>query len=444
MSETPLKVLKLIASNVKRIEVAEIHPDGSLVVISGANGAGKTSLIDSLEWGLRGKTAMQDVPVRTGADRATIDIDLGPEYGQPPEFIVERVVTPKGGSLVVRSAAGARFDSPQALLDKLMGKVAIDPLAFARLKPAEQRAQLQRLVGLDLSVLDGERATVYEERTAVNKLVATMDALLAGTKEQDAPSEPVSVVSLVAELERRDAVNKSNEAQRKAVEIAAKRVTVAREETANAAREIVDQQHRLDVLRQKHEAAVATEAARAAAHLQLVTAESALVDADAAEVRAQIAASEETNRKVRENAERAAVVTNLAATKDQAAKLTERIEAIDAEKAAKLAAAPFPVPGLGFSDVGVTMRGVPFEQASAAERLRTSVAMAIAANPRLRVLVVRDGSLLDEKSLAMVAEMAEAAGAQVWLETVGERGDATVIIEEGRVRGATVAAEVQP
>jgi len=87
----------------------------------------------------------------------------------------------------------------------------------------------------------------------------------------------------------------------------------------------------------------------------------------------------------------------------------------------------------GLDDPGVTLDGVPFEQASSAEQLRCSVAMGLALNPKLRVLLIRDGSLLDEDSLRMVAEMADAQGAQVWLERVGD-GVAGVLIEDGEVR----------
>jgi hypothetical protein len=60
--------------------------------------------------------------------------------------------------------------------------------------------------------------------------------------------------------------------------------------------------------------------------------------------------------------------------------------------------------------------------------------MGLAMNPELRVLLVRDGALLDETSLRMLGEMAAAADAQVWLEVVGERDDCHVIIEDGHER----------
>ena len=55
-------------------------------------------------------------------------------------------------------------------------------------------------------------------------------------------------------------------------------------------------------------------------------------------------------------------------------------------------------------------------------------------NPKLKILLIRDGSLLDEDNLKMVAEMAEEEGGQLWLERVGEGKECQVIIEDGRIK----------
>ena len=92
------------------------------------------------------------------------------------------------------------------------------------------------------------------------------------------------------------------------------------------------------------------------------------------------------------------------------------------------------MPGLGFDDDGVTLDGVPFAQASAAEQLRVSVAMAMALNPKVRIIRITDGSLLDSENLALIEEMAGANGFQVWIERVDESGAVGVVIEDGEVK----------
>ena len=96
--------------------------------------------------------------------------------------------------------------------------------------------------------------------------------------------------------------------------------------------------------------------------------------------------------------------------------------------------AALPVAGLTFADdVGVKFGGVPFSQLSGAERLKVSLAMGIALNPSLRVLLIRDGSLLDEDNLKVVAEMAERHDMQVWIERVGKGEECSVVLEDGCV-----------
>jgi hypothetical protein len=66
-------------------------------------------------------------------------------------------------------------------------------------------------------------------------------------------------------------------------------------------------------------------------------------------------------------------------------------------------------------------------------RRRVSVAIAMAANPKLRVLRVRDGSLLDEDGIAMLAKLANERDYQIWLERVDSTGKIGVVMEDGEV-----------
>src|SRR5690242_20109026 len=103
------KIVRLEASNVKRLRAVAIEPDGSLVVVSGRNGQGKSSVLDAIWMALGGKKAFPRRPVREGAEEATIRLELD-------ELVVERRIKPTGDTtLAVSSRDGARYNSPQAL-----------------------------------------------------------------------------------------------------------------------------------------------------------------------------------------------------------------------------------------------------------------------------------------------------------------------------------------
>ncbi len=410
---TPLHILELRVENLKRLRAVQITPDGDLVVLSGQNGAGKSSVLDAIAMALGGGSQIPAEPIRRGADRAEVVVDLG-------EIIVRRTFTAAGGGqLVVSNREGARFQSPQSMLDALVGRLSFDPLAFAREKPARQAEILRELVGLDLAPLDAKRAELYAERTAVNKRAASLRARFEAMPKHEAPEEPVDVGELAEQLKAAQLQNQENARQLAAL--------------VSARDTLATRQNRVATLRAELAKAVRS-SAEAVQNLEAKTAN--MVEANTAALLEQIRGAESINRLVRENHQRAAVAGEHALVERQAGALTQEIEAIDQKKADAIAAARMPVPGLGFGADGVvTLNGLPLDQASAAERLRVSVAIGLAMNPRLRVLLIRDASLLDRESMRQVAEMAKAAGAQLWVERVEVDDQTTVLIEDGQVAG---------
>lgn len=99
-----------------------------------------------------------------------------------------------------------------------------------------------------------------------------------------------------------------------------------------------------------------------------------------------------------------------------------------------IARAKLPVVGIGFGDGVVTYNGIPFDQSSSAEQLRVSMSIAMAANPKLRVIRIIDGSLLDDDSLSAIAEMAQEGDYQVWIERVDTSGKIGIVIEDGMIK----------
>jgi hypothetical protein len=409
-----VKIVSLTAENFKRLKAVQITPTGDMVIVGGQNAQGKSSVLDSIAAALGGAGAAPEQPVRIGAESGAVVIDLG-------DIIVRRTFGADGKtSLSVKSKEGANFPSPQAMLDKLIGRLSFDPLAFARMKPADQLATLKQLTGLDFTAYDAKRKVIYEARTAVGAVgksaKARLDALPA--IPADTPAEEVSVSDLLSELAQINVVNQRvDDWHRKAR---------ALDESRTAMQTSISQmEERL---------------ANARAHLDVIMGE---INAHGAEparetiepIKARIAGAEGINKAVRLAQQKAALVAEVTkATADWQAKSAE-IDAIDEAKTKAIAAAPMPVPGLTLTDSGVLLNGVPFAQASSAEQLRVSVAMGLALNPQLRVVLIRDGSLLDAASLALIAEEAAKQDAQVWMEKVSEDGaGCQVVIEDGQVK----------
>ena len=158
-----MQVLELIAENFKRLKLARVKPTGPVTSIVGKNAAGKTSVLDAFTAALGGANSSPEMPIRKGADSAEVIVDLG-------DIIVTRKWTTDGKStLTVATKEGAKYPSPQAMLDKLIGKLSFDPLAFERMKPQEQAATFAKLVGIDLDGYTAKRRQAFDERTHANR-----------------------------------------------------------------------------------------------------------------------------------------------------------------------------------------------------------------------------------------------------------------------------------
>jgi DNA repair exonuclease SbcCD ATPase subunit len=401
-----LRIVELYAENVKRLRAVHVVPgDDPVVIIGGNNGQGKSSLLDSIMWALAGKRTEDAVPIRRGADEATIDLALGDANGM--RLQAHLTIAAGKRELVVKDADGRKQASPQKILDALYSAVAFHPLAFAEDEPAKQAATLRKLVGLDFAELDRERQRLYDQRTEVGRELKNASERMTSIPLDvlHAPSEEVNIGALMAQKTR--AASQNQLRRDKLAELT---------RLADRRRELREELERIE--------------ARIAEMMPYVP-----DDVDTSQLDIDLVNAEATNRKVRAKQEREELSERCREREKEHSRLTKAIDAIDAKKAQAMAAAPWPVPGLGFSEKGdgVLFGGLPFEQASSAEKLRVSLAIGAALNPTLRVMTDRNGSLLDDRSMAIVRQFATEHDMQLWLERVGGRDPGAIIIEDGQV-----------
>lgn len=411
-------ITKLEAENVKRLKAISITPDGNSVIIGGDNAQGKSSTLDSILMALKGKRAFEEKPVREGELEANISLELS------GDFLVKRKIKPDGKhELIVTHKDGTKYDRPQKLLDEMVSKVSFDPLDFERMQPFEQRTLLLKLVGREEEI---EAVKLEREKFKEEKLIAYR--------------EKQGIISRLAELpydpEIREA--RSNvEVLRKLDQ--AKQGEVHRAQTVAKVAELkrLGNSHvdRLEEL----EAEVARVKAAITDTKRLLDETQAYLgtlgpEVDPSIFEQELAEVEAHNAKWRINEEHTRIRHELDAAEKREQRALADLEAVEKRKVEIINSATFPVPGLSITDEGVLYNGIPFQQASQAERLRISTAIGLTLNPQLKILLIRDGSRLDENNLRAVAEMAAAAEAQVWIERVSKGAECSVIIEDGEIK----------
>lgn len=416
-----MKIIKLEASNFKKLTAVEIKPDGNIITLTGDNGAGKSSVLDAIQSAIEGGKTLPNEPIRRGEESGQIEVDLG-------ALKITRRFTAGGTTLRITDADGRQHRAPQAILDELLGNLAFDPLAFSRLRAAEQWEQLRELVGLDFKQIDADRVRAYDDRTVINREILRLQTLLKEIPPSvdDAPDAETSTAEVIAELAKATQHNAEIDNADQTVAQYARAYQIADEAVNEAEREItrwqIEKNARNDRKIEAHKQQVAAESARTSDRIDVTL------------INSKLAGLEVCNEASRKKQERNKMLAAAKTEQNKSGALTAELERLDAEKKQRIADAKFPLPELSFNGEVITYRGIPFSQVSDGEKLRVSVAVGMALNPKLRVIFVRDGSLLDKSGLQTIADLAHSNDYQVWLEDARSTDPTAIEIADGAIK----------
>ena len=410
-----MKIIELKSENIKRVKAVEIIPKDNVVIISGKNDQGKTSILDSIWYALEGKASLKDtpMPIRKGEMKAEVKLTLD-------DFMVTRNWTANDKSyLKVTNREGLVYGSPQELLDSFIGRLAFDPLEFAQMKEKDQRDLLLKLVNVDIDSFDSKIETLREYRRLQGQTVKLYEGERDERNFSDVPDKEISITELQAELEKAIDHNRDiDEAQHKISrlessiensemnilelekEIKDFKKSIETEKTLlNREREFVEKEKKVDIeyIRKSMNASLAIN--------ELVQAKKRNIGADNKRDTAQAVYDD----------------------------YTEKIALQLKGKDTALRLAKMPIAGLSINDIGVIYNDIPFGQLSSSEQLKVSLAIAIALNPKLKVIRIVDGSLLDEDNMELIKGIAKEKDYQIWIERVNDTGELCFIIEDGEL-----------
>ena len=473
-----MKVTELVVESFKKISRVALKLGQHVTEISGPNGAGKSSYLDALWVLLDGKRVAPVEPIRQGAQLARIQGRIG-EYQVTRTFRRGKGKDNKEITTSLRIERGNEaMPSTEAFLKSLIGEHMLDPGEFIGLDAKGKFNALKGFVsGIDFDKVAREDKADRDRRTQVGNLAdearasANMIVIPDGTPE-----------TLVDEAELTDKLGKAAETNADLARRKANRqrgmddIARLRAEHANAQVEMDEYTRDRTATRDERvngwraeikriEALIAAENARSeedirGAHAHIREAADK-ANTKAAEIEAAIAAAgplpdpvdvvalqtQLTNaRKINESVRRRLDRDKHARLADQYddeyRRLTDSINARERAKQAAIAAAKLPVPGISFGEGELLLNGVPFEQASTAQKLRVGVAIAVQKNPTLRLAWIRDASLLDDESYSSIKQLSEEFDCQILLETVRAIGSDAILLEDGHLKGdAPVVAE---
>lgn len=432
-----MKIISLETENFKRLSAVSITPEGNVVEITGKNGAGKSSILDAVWSAIKGKAATPPKPVRAGEEKAFIKVDLG-------HLKITRKFIDKGkdgytSSIVVETEEGARYPKPQEILDSLTNALTFDPLAFCRMKEADQIAALEAAVpDFDFDAARKEETRLAETRRDVNRDHKNKLALLQSTPGAGVdPDDEIDEDAIILKI------NDVNEANRAAYEDRADRQRI-HNAIESAQTDVEDYKSRIARLQNEIDDLNSRSADRQKdldgykICLEEKGPEPEIASTD--DLQAELNSAREHNQRIRQAIAYQKLYNECLELEKQAAEFTNAIEAKRKEMADAVLTAENLPDGLTIEDGTVMLNGIPLSQASQAEQLRASVAIIAGMNPELRVMQIRDGALLDSDSMALLAKYAEEHSFQLWVETVSSDRPSAIEIVDGHIAGAAAEA----
>lgn len=414
-----MKILKLTVENIKRIKAIEIKPDGNAVIISGRNGQGKSSTLDAIEMVLSGKDAIPSRPVRDGEKTARIVCET-------EKYIITRHWTsPETSHLKLELKGEGILGSPQKTLDQLVGDLSFDPLEFSSMEPKVQLKMLKDICKLDFSSLDSEYAKAYEDRKNAGKEGEIHKGTFESFGDIDESIPEMNIEKIKTE---RDAViykNKQIESSERALLDVRNNVKRVKDSIAEVSDKITKLQSELE---RKNEELQTIEDLIPG----LTTAANELPeDTERFDHAIQEWTKYEANQKL--IIQKKLTEDKLLASRNSWKKSNDLLKEITETKNKMVEEANMPIDGLSLGDGEVLYHKIPFIQLSTSEQIRVSMAIAMALNPKLKVIIIKNASLLDKAGMDELVKIAEEKSFQVWIEKVAEGPDENCIyIEDGR------------
>lgn len=445
MTETahPLRVHQLYAENFKRLRIVDIRPDPDepIILLTGKNRQGKTSVIEVIWSLLLGQKFIPDAPIRKGAEKAKGFIDFG-------EYTVSRTFTKAGGTLTVKAKDGFKAPSPQEFLSSKVGSLIHNPLEFMKLGAPKQVEILQGLVNLQvnleefgkvsgfkvsevppdpLGLFDSAFDNLTERRKTVNAEVKRLEGVVKSIAlpENWQEIQPVSVIELFEER------NKLLEEQTRQTSIKnslpPKLARLKQTEEMIQAHdrrieELIQERARVEGLKSD----LVMERAKLNQEIGgLEDQIGLLVPPDFTDIDARITTADETNSKAADIKRHQEGLANLKEQREASEEFTRRLDAIKEYKGKLVAEAGMPVAGLGFANGVVTFNDLPLSVASGAEQIHVSCAVCMASHPEIGLLTIDVGwSELDKESQHTLREWAKEMGVHVICTRVSEDPEA--------------------
>lgn len=426
-----LKIISAELENFQSLKHKLVEVQGKSIVVIGKNGGSKSALLRAIQSPLNSKVVPQKA-IKAGQESAYVKIKLkgivpGDADEKEFEYKIEFNEKNQKGIITVTDEEGKEVKKKSIQKD-IIGDISFDVDEFIRLGMTNSgqksvagireqveilRQFLKKEEKSKLNDLDAEKKKVYDNRTDVNREISTLEAKIKGFNkfsEEDIKLINEDKSEKIKELQdnlsniSEDAVKYSKATSMKktlednSVDISEqiKSLTLKIEELNKNKKDIDGKLEKINNWLEKNE------------------------EPKTEEIRKELSLLSEYQEKYKE----IQGFQNMFAEKEKKAKeskkLSDRLKKIEAEKKEVFTNSTMPVKGLTFDEDGIYFNELPFDgdHHPSSHIIGIGVKLAMAMNPNLRCVFIKDGSLLDKKTFATVLKMIEKEGYQLFIEMV--------------------------
>lgn len=430
-----MKASLLRIENILGIEQIEIKL-GSVTMVEGGNGVGKTSIVESLR-SLFDGGSHEATLLRNGAEKGEIVLVL--DDGST----LRKVVKPGRSSFSFTDAEGRDVSSPVARLRSLVDTLSANPIAFLQadkkerakvlleaLKPEIDREELELVAGslpaglFGFDLLAAAEKKIFDERTAENRIAKESAAAakqfragISGENPELLKAEREAAKSELSALHsrREEAAFAATAAEKKEISDLEALQVEDRTELQNLRNKIRDLEEKIRIRSQNIDAAKGREAAAAKNSYQETAAAVSELEGRIRLLDSKIeAASREAG--LREAAEKSEQKSR--AAEERSKTLSGDLETIAEFR--KRALANLPIPGLEVREGEVYFEGVVFDRLNTAKRFELAIEVAKIRAGELALVPIDGLEAFDAETFAEFERAAEASGVQFVATKVGE------------------------
>lgn len=430
-----MRIISLSVSNVMKVTAAEIIPKSAVVTIQGENEAGKSTLLDSIVFAFSGDRSLPAMPIKKGNKKGEIVIKLDGDkaLGIPP-FTITRTITDKKAYVKIEPESATSGETPRSFLDKLIGSISFDPLKFINEDAKKQRKTLLTLIGIDPDEWDAKEKAAFDKRTEIGRELKVAEAKLKDriTYEDVMETEEIKVGDLTAKLQKAVAYNQDIMNRTEKNERLKQAAILNKQAIETLCQDIAEMQLRMSKLED-------TLAKQREQYKSEKDDLALLFSEDINAINSEIQSIESKNSKIRHNRQVQSELDELA-TKQVSYKAADfQVEGIRNQRLRLIQEATMPIDGLTVTDDGILYNDIPLDQCSDGAKLMIGVGISMALNPTMRVIQIKDGSLLGPKNMELLKKVIKDKDFQLFIERVSDldqynqTGKVGIFIEEGEI-----------